>query len=62
MTPTAATLRAAIAARQLRIYEVAGRVGVHPARLGRMLKERSPLSPDLATRILDAVEGVAKTA
>lgn len=53
--PTAADLRAEIARRQLTLYRVAARVGCHPGRLGMMLRERVPLPPALAEKVLRAV-------
>ncbi len=47
----AARLWVEIRRRDLAIYEVAGRVGTHPTKLGRVLRGREPLTPDLAERI-----------
>jgi hypothetical protein len=52
---SASDLRAEIARRQLVIYELAPRVGLHPAHLGQVLRGRRPLSPDLAVRIREAL-------
>ena len=51
----AAELRAEMARRQLRIYDVAPRVGLHPSHLGQVLRGRRPLSPELAERIRQAI-------
>jgi plasmid maintenance system antidote protein VapI len=58
--PTAANdpasdLRAELARRQVIIYKLAPRVGLHPAHLGQVLRGRRPLSPDLALRIREAL-------
>jgi hypothetical protein len=37
--------------RELRLYEVAPRVGCHPAALGRMLRGRCPMPPEVAARL-----------
>lgn len=52
---SARELRAEIARRQLVIYELAPKVGLHPAHLGQVLRGRRPLNPDLATRIRAAL-------
>ena len=52
---SAGDLRAEIARRQLVIYEIAPKVGLHPAHLGQVLRGRRPLTPDLATRIRAAL-------
>ena len=52
---SAGELRAEIARRQLIIYELAPKVGLHPAHLGQVLRGRRPLNPDLATRIRAAL-------
>jgi len=44
-TPKAADLPAELARRQVRLFEIALKVGVHPARLGAMLRERLPPPP-----------------
>jgi plasmid maintenance system antidote protein VapI len=51
----AADLRAELARRQLRIYDVAPRVGLHPNHLGQILRGRRPLSVELAERISRAI-------
>jgi plasmid maintenance system antidote protein VapI len=55
-TDRAATLRALRALHQVRLYDLAPRVGVHPGRLGGMLNGKLPLPPDLADRIAAAIE------
>jgi plasmid maintenance system antidote protein VapI len=53
--PTAEDLRAALARRQLCVYEIARDVGLHPNRISALLNERSPLSADVALRIQRAI-------
>ena len=55
-TLTPADLRAEIARRRLRLYELAPRVGLHPAYLGAMLSERLPLRVEIVERLLRAFE------
>jgi plasmid maintenance system antidote protein VapI len=52
---SASDLRAEIARRMVPIYQLAPRVGLHPAHLGQVLRGRRPLSPDLAMRIREAL-------
>jgi plasmid maintenance system antidote protein VapI len=52
---SAMELRAEIARRMVPIYQLAPRVGLHPAHLGQVLRGRRPLTPDLATRIRAAL-------
>jgi DNA-binding transcriptional regulator YdaS (Cro superfamily) len=47
----ASELRAEIARRQVQVYRLAARVGMHPNNLGQLLRGRRPLSPELAARI-----------
>jgi plasmid maintenance system antidote protein VapI len=54
--PTAEDLRAALARKQLHLYQIAPTVQIHPNRLSALLNERSPLSPDVALRIQRAIE------
>ena len=56
--PSAGDLRAALARSQLRVYEIAPAVGLHPNRISALLNERVPLPPDLALKIQQAIEGV----
>jgi plasmid maintenance system antidote protein VapI len=51
----ASDLRAEIARRQLVIYELAPRVGLHPAHLGQILGGRRPLTAELEARIRAAL-------
>ena len=53
MTPS--DLRAEVARQQLRIYELAAEVGVHPGRLGSMLRESLPMPVDVAQRLTKAL-------
>jgi hypothetical protein len=53
---SAQELRAERARKQIALYELAARVGVHPARLGRMLNEREHLPPRIAQRIFEALQ------
>jgi len=48
---TPAAIRAELAKRRILKYEFASLIGVHPQRLGAVLNERAPLTPELATRI-----------
>ena len=59
MNPSAADLRSEVARQQLKRYEVAARVGMHPTRLAAFLNERLPLRPDLALRIQKALVSIA---
>jgi plasmid maintenance system antidote protein VapI len=54
----AADLRAEVARHGVKIYELAPRVGLHPATLGQVLNERRPLTSDLADRIAGALRGL----
>jgi plasmid maintenance system antidote protein VapI len=58
-TPTAGDLRAELARRRIAIYRVAAAIGMHPVRLGAVLNERAPLSPDRAQRIAEAIARLA---
>lgn len=49
---TAADLRAELARRQIPLYKLAARVGLHPGRLGMVLNGRAALSSELAQRIV----------
>jgi hypothetical protein len=51
-----ADIRAALARYELPLYVLAARVRVHPVRLGRMLRGRRPLPPDLAAQLLREIE------
>jgi plasmid maintenance system antidote protein VapI len=52
-------LRFELMRRDLKLYEVAPRVGCHPSALGRMLRGRIPLPPEIATRLRDVLAGEA---
>ena len=56
LVPGSAELRAEIARRQIHIYILAARVGVHPGRLGMVLRGKLPLSNTLAARVLKALD------
>jgi plasmid maintenance system antidote protein VapI len=53
----AADLRAEMARRRRRLYDIAPAVGMHPNHLGAVLNGRRPLSPELAERIDRAIRG-----
>lgn len=52
MTPE--DLRAEIARRQVRLYQLASRIGVHPGCLGQILNERLPMTEELAACVEQA--------
>jgi plasmid maintenance system antidote protein VapI len=52
---TPAAIRAALAERRILKYVFAHRLGMHPASLGNILNERTPLRPELAERIAEAL-------
>ena len=54
-TDSASELRAEIARRQVVIYELAPKVGLHPAHLGQVLRGRRPLTAELEARIRAAL-------
>lgn len=56
---TAADFRAVIAYHNLRIYQLAPQVGLHPARLSLVLHERAPLHPELRDRLWRAIQEAA---
>jgi hypothetical protein len=56
IVPSAADLRAKIARRQLRLYQLAPEIGCHPSRLGILLTGRVPLPAPMASRIDAAIE------
>jgi hypothetical protein len=58
VAPSAVELSEALAKHRVYRYEIAPHVGMHPAKLGRILNEREPLDPALAARIADAIERV----
>ncbi len=49
-------LRFEILRRDLRLYRLAAHVELHPSRLGRMLRGREPLPPDVADRLRAAID------
>jgi hypothetical protein len=53
--PSAADLRSDLARFDRRLYEIAPRVPMHPARLGQVLRGKLPLTPELAARIHAAI-------
>ena len=58
-TIDAADLRAQRARVQVKLYELAPRVGVHPGELGAVLSGRRPLRAELALRISAALDAIA---
>ncbi len=56
---TAADLRAAIARTQVKLFRLAALVDCHPVTLGKILRGRKLLRPELAERILRALQGGA---
>jgi len=56
---TPADFRADIARHQLRIYDLAPSVGIHPARLGAILNEHAPLTPAIAARLTEAIHAAS---
>jgi hypothetical protein len=52
---TAEDLRAEIARAQIPIYRLAAEVGLHPGRLGQMLRETLPMPGEIAERISGAL-------
>jgi hypothetical protein len=57
--PTREDLPAALARKRVPIYMVAARIRIHPIRLGRMLSGYTGLPPDVAVRLLAAIEDEA---
>jgi hypothetical protein len=53
--PGPATLRAELARLQVKLYHLAPEVGIHPVRLGQMLRERVPMPPAVVERLLQAL-------
>jgi plasmid maintenance system antidote protein VapI len=53
---TPAAIRAALAERRILKYEFAHSLGMHPQRLGAILNERAPLTPELASKIQKALD------
>jgi hypothetical protein len=55
--PSAADLRATIARKQIPLFKLAAKVGVHPITLGQMLNEKKPLRQLIAERLIKALGG-----
>lgn len=55
MNSNAEDLRLEVVRRRMPLYHLAARVGCHPSRLGMVLNGRLPLRPDLAEKILAAL-------
>jgi hypothetical protein len=55
MTPVE-EFRARIAVRMFPLYLVAAEVGLHPSRLGSMLRERTPMPPAVSERLRDVLD------
>jgi hypothetical protein len=53
MTP--ADFRALIARRQAKLYVVAAAIQLNPQRLGLMLREKIPMTPEVASRLRSAL-------
>jgi hypothetical protein len=58
--PTAEDLRAERARQNVPAYIVAARARIHPTRLGRLLRGRITLTPEIAARILSAIRDESK--
>jgi len=56
---SAEDLRALLARRRVRLYEIAPEVGLHPSRLGMILNGRLPLTEEMGLKILQALEEAA---
>ena len=54
--PSPSEFRAELARRQMPRYVAAVSVGIHPARLGRMLNERVPMPAKVAERLAQALQ------
>jgi transcriptional regulator with XRE-family HTH domain len=52
----AADIRAELGRRQMKRYELASLIRMHPAHLGKILNGRLPLSEALLRRIMDALK------
>lgn len=53
---TARILRGQVAERNVKLYQLASLVGVHPTRLGQVLRERAPLTATLEAKIHSALQ------
>jgi plasmid maintenance system antidote protein VapI len=62
VAPTAGDLRAEIARRRLKLYVLAPLVRMHPNNLSQVLRERRPLTPDLAARLMRVIGEAAPPA
>lgn len=56
---TAADLRAMLARERITIYKIAAAINLHPSRLSLIINEHAPLTPELALRITQVIEGGA---
>jgi hypothetical protein len=54
-TPSPTELRVRVAEHLLSLYRIGARAAVHPARLGQMLRERQPMSGEVARRVEEAI-------
>jgi len=61
-TPTAADLRASLARAAVPAYVVAARIRIHPVTFSLILRGRRLLTPELAQRILEAIDAEEKAA
>ena len=53
---TCVDIRVALARANIPAYIIAAKVRLHPINLGRILNGHAPLRPDLAHRIMTAIE------
>lgn len=53
---TAADLRALLARKRVKMWEMAFKLGINPTHLSAMLNERRALNPDVATRLVELLE------
>jgi hypothetical protein len=56
--PTPADLRAEMARKRVKIYEVAAAVGVAPTHIGAMLSERAPMTDKVRYGLVAALEAI----
>ena len=59
---SAADVRALLARHRVQVYKIAPAVGIHPVNLSLILNERRALPPDLAARLVRAIEQAANVA
>ena len=59
-TPTAADLRAELARLIVARYVLAGRIGLDPTSVGRILNGKQPLTPEMVERIEGALNGLIR--